>query len=1261
MVRTESPAQIPQSTHHQLALVSGLLESSTQIAFITDANGQILHANRACVQMLGYHTDDLCASLYGALFDLTDDQRARLEQCAAQKIPCLLKTKARRADGTTLSVHLAASPRGGQPDAQGMVFLASDTSDLEQAEEKLRLIFDHAFDGISLYRELDGGTRVLVDCNRRYTEMAGQTRDALLEIGNTLPLQKSLTPMVDRGPFLTAVQTGHGYQGRFSWIRPDGRDNIIEYNAMPIQVNGQVLTIGLDRDITDRVRTEQALRQQRDFSKAVVEMASEGILVTDREGTLYVYNQRMEEITGYSLQEAESGLIELLYPDADLREQEHETLGAAWQSEQTNALEREITRKNGERRHILVSMRRFTHGDQPLLLSVIYDITEHKQAEATLREKTLQQAKLIETARHLTASLDVNEVLRRIGIGAREILAALGCALYILEQDGRTLTPVVVVDPLYEQEILAQPLNVETSFTGRAVLARRGLIYNDAGGNDTGHQIAGTPVDEEEHIIVAPFVAGGQVLGAICLNRNRIPFSQEDLSLVETFATYAVTALTNAQSHNDLQSEVEERRRTESVLREAEERYRTTIDAMDDIVHVVDRDLRIVLCNRSLQTKLIEIGKTGDPLGKNIFEVFPFLTDRVHQEYQQALTSGTPLLTEEQTLIGQQIYYTETRKIPVLDHGSNVNHIVTIVRDITERKQMDQVLGYRLMMEELVTAISTRFIRVAQDDIEDEIRLALQAMGEFVGVDRCYLHLFSEDLREIERAYEWSAEGIAPREEALAGLSTSHMAWAMEKKKQMKTMHVPRVADLPSEANEAKKAWLAEGIQSILSIPLALEDVPVGALGFNSLTSEKRWTDEDIRILELVGNALSNVLSRQRAEQEKKDLERKLGRARLMESLGLLAGGVAHDLNNLLGPLVAYPELILDDLPANSPCREDVLRIQHAAEKAVSVVQDLLTLARRGAHRMSPLFLDTLVREYLRSPTFSDLQARYPAVTVDIDLNAELPIMGSSPHLSKAIMNLVINAFEAMPEGGKLTIGSLCHSFDRAFEGYEPIAAGDYVVLYVSDTGIGISEEERSQIFEPFYSKKEMGQSGSGLGLSVVQGVMQDHKGRIDLLSAVGKGTTFLLYLPITGNMPVHATKANRDYGGDESILVVDDMQAQRELAVRLLSSMGYKVTAVASGRAAVDYLRNHTADIVILDMLIEDDFDGLDTYREIARIHPGQKAVIASGFSETARIKTAQQLGAGIYLRKPYTLYRLGEAVREELDRDPASSQTSS
>jgi CheY-like chemotaxis protein len=249
-------------------------------------------------------------------------------------------------------------------------------------------------------------------------------------------------------------------------------------------------------------------------------------------------------------------------------------------------------------------------------------------------------------------------------------------------------------------------------------------------------------------------------------------------------------------------------------------------------------------------------------------------------------------------------------------------------------------------------------------------------------------------------------------------------------------------------------------------------------------------------------------------------------------------------------------------------------------------------------------------------------------------------------------MNLVTNAFEAMPEGGRLTISTSCESLDRPLDGYERIEAGDYVVLRVGDTGTGISDQDRPRIFEPFYTKKEMGRSGSGLGLSVVRGVVQDHRGKIDLQTSVGKGTAFLIYLPITDQALDETIQEQLDYRGDETVLVVDDLETQRKLAVRVLSSLGYHVSAVESGREAVRYMRENEADILVLDMIMEDDFDGFDTYQAIAQVRPRQKAVIASGFSETERVKEAQRLGAGQFVKKPYTLHGLGKAVREELDK---------
>lgn len=189
------------------------------------------------------------------------------------------------------------------------------------------------------------------------------------------------------------------------------------------------------------------------------------------------------------------------------------------------------------------------------------------------------------------------------------------------------------------------------------------------------------------------------------------------------------------------------------------------------------------------------------------------------------------------------------------------------------------------------------------------------------------------------------------------------------------------------------------------------------------------------------------------------------------------------------------------------------------------------------------------------------------------------------------------------------------------------------------------------RIFEPFYTKKEMGRSGSGLGLAVVYGVVSDHKGRIDVRSTVGIGSEFALYFPVTRETLTETSEDSGSYRGSETVLVVDDVEEQRCIAARLLFSLGYRVVTAVNGREAVRYVGQHHVDILVLDMAIEDDFDGLDTFREIVKLQPGQKAILASGFSETNRVRETQRLGAGQFVRKPYTLGRIGKAVRQELD----------
>jgi PAS domain S-box-containing protein len=406
-----------------------------------------------------------------------------------------------------------------------------------------------------------------------------------------------------------------------------------------------------------------------------------------------------------------------------------------------------------------------------------------------------------------------------------------------------------------------------------------------------------------------------------------------------------------------------------------------------------------------------------------------------------------------------------------------------------------------------------------------------------------------------------------------------------------------------------------------------------------------------------------DISERKFAEKEREKLLDQLQRAQKMEAIGTLAGGVAHDLNNILSGVISYPELLLMDLPPDSPFRKPIETIHESGKKAAAIVEDLLTLARRGVAISKVVSLNDIVGEYLVSPEFEKLKAFHPLVDVQIDFDTELlNVQGSSVHLSKSVMNLVSNAAEAMPDGGTLSIFTANRYIDQPVNGYDEVQEGDYAVLTVKDTGIGISSDEIERIFEPFYTKKVMGRSGTGLGMTVVWGTVKDHKGYIDVESSPGQGTRFTLYFPVT-RKKIDKDKTNFSInefmGNGESILVVDDMREQRQIASRILTQLGYKVETASCGEAAVDYMKHNHADLIVLDMIMDPGIDGLETYKRILKIHPNQKVVIASGYSETERVKEAQRLGAGDYIKKPYTIEKISTAIRTELTRAPVANIT--
>ncbi|MEA2639011.1 MAG: two-component system, cell cycle sensor histidine kinase and response regulator CckA, partial [Chloroflexota bacterium] len=275
------------------------------------------------------------------------------------------------------------------------------------------------------------------------------------------------------------------------------------------------------------------------------------------------------------------------------------------------------------------------------------------------------------------------------------------------------------------------------------------------------------------------------------------------------------------------------------------------------------------------------------------------------------------------------------------------------------------------------------------------------------------------------------------------------------------------------------------------------------------------------------------------------------------------------------------------------------------------------------------------------------------SLTVQFDLASDLQaVQGSGPQLLRVISNLISNARDAMGDVGILAIGTENVTLDRALGTYPRVEPGPYVRLSVEDTGSGIDQAILDRIFDAFFTTKPPGKrTGSGLGLSIVQSLVADHHGAIEVESELGRGTTFHIYLPATRQSPRERRNEPAPHG-NEAILVVDDDAGQREVSRRVLEMLGYQVAVVTSGEEAVDALREKPADLLVLDMILEGGIDGAETYRRVLEEWPAQRAIILSGFAESARVQAAQALGAGAYIRKPATIERLARAVRAELDR---------
>ena len=384
---------------------------------------------------------------------------------------------------------------------------------------------------------------------------------------------------------------------------------------------------------------------------------------------------------------------------------------------------------------------------------------------------------------------------------------------------------------------------------------------------------------------------------------------------------------------------------------------------------------------------------------------------------------------------------------------------------------------------------------------------------------------------------------------------------------------------------------------------------------------------------------------------ERRRLEAQLHQAQKMEAVGTLAGGIAHDFNNILAAIMGYTEIGLAEAEEGKSNRNELLGVLQAAIRAKDLIQQILTFSRRAEHSLKPIDINEAV--VLAGNLLK--QALPKMIYIHMDLSVDLaPAMGNSYQIEQILMNLGTNARDAMPDGGTLTIATK----QRRVAGVDCLACaqrvdGDYVIITVSDTGVGMTEEELSRVFEPFYTTKDVGK-GTGLGLSTIFGIVGSHNGHIACSSAPGKGTTFSIYLPPVTQAVERPQKpsAAPARGGNETILVVDDEQSILDIAARHLSNYGYKALTAISGEKALEVYKDRADEIalVILDLSMPG-MGGHKCLRELRSLAPELKVIVATGYSRDGDLNKSTSSMATALLPKPFGKNELLKTVRKVLD----------
>ena len=687
--------------------------------------------------------------------------------------------------------------------------------------------------------------------------------------------------------------------------------------------------------------------------------------------------------------------------------------------------------------------------------------------------------------------------------------------------------------------------------------------------------------------------------------------------------------------------EITERKLAEKAIKESEERFKFLSEATVEGVHIHDKGM-VLDANQSF-ARILGYDSADEIIGQTIMQ--RHLTPESLEKVQAYITSGYQGTYE---VVGIRCDGTQfpveiiSRSITYKEKTARV----AAVRDITEHKAAEKLLRWNVRRNEILSETASRLLQSSdpQDLINDLCRKVMTFLD-------CHAFFSFMDDPDAGKLHLYACAGISKEKQA----EIEWLDYGTAVCGTVAQTHQPMICeDIQNSSDPLTELIKSFGIKAYCCHPLMVENRLFGTLSFGK-RSDSKFTPEEVAMMKSMANHVAVAVNRIRNEKERIGLEEQLRQAQKVEAIGRLAGGVAHDLNNMLCPILSYAQMLTDDLNSGDERREYSVEILNAGVRARDLVRQLLAFSRKQIITLKPIDINQVVKgiEKMLLRTIPE----------DIQLEKRLfenihPVLADIGQIEQILLNLTVNSADAMLDGGLLTIETGLADLDDEYAKMHPdVTPGQYVMLSVSDTGSGMDAVTLSHVFEPFFSTK--GEKGTGLGLATVYGIVKQHNGNVWVYSEPDMGTTFKIYLPVASEVTdeketVKQMKFVRK--GVETVLLVEDNEQVRHLGRAILERQGYTVLEAQSGEDALAILASHDGTVhLLLTDVVMPGMNGKELYQRAAQRHPHLKVLFMSGYTDDI-IAHRGVLKKGIQLiQKPFSVEGLAAKVRDVLDNNTA------